>query len=152
MNQATRDKVTLLLDKATFSGFEYKQRMGKLATMHSLNDISTAHYMQLVNAVNTQHQTGSYEGCIIWRNAEVNPLSDTLFERRFSNNEVNCNQIEENGHEKRNEFRKNNQGKTAMNNNEELTYSGLIVFIILVILLPVFCLWAGTGFSPHFWG
>jgi len=116
MNEATRNKVTSLLNAATFGGFEYQQRMAMLDMKHRLGDFPTVHYMQLVDAVNTQHQTGSYEGCIIWRNAEAKPLPDTLYERRFSDgdqqredDEVNRSRTEEHGRERRAEFQKHNK-------------------------------------------
>ena len=117
MNEATRNKVTSLLNDATFGSHPYDSRMAMLDMKHRLNDFPTVHYCQLVDAVNTQHKTGSYEGCIIWRNAEASPLPDTLYERRFSDgdqqregNEVNRNRIEEKGRERRAEFRRRNNG------------------------------------------
>jgi hypothetical protein len=43
-------------------------------------EIDMMQYIQLVDALNTHNKTGSYEGCIIWKNAEANPLELTEYE------------------------------------------------------------------------
>ena len=121
MNQTTIEEVTRLLNDATYgrdSGkYDHEQRMRFLLDSRNEGQLSLMEYAQLVDALNTQLETGGYEGCIIWRNAEANPPPDTLYERRFSDgdqqhedNEANHNRTEENGRERRAEFRRRNNG------------------------------------------
>ncbi len=78
MNEKTREEVNRLLNDATYGRYAGKHnhevRMGALLADKGDRIISAIEYDQLVDALNTLNNTGSYEGCLIWRNAEANPL------------------------------------------------------------------------------
>jgi hypothetical protein len=76
MNQKTQDEVDQLLYDATFEGYAPDKRRELISNFCQRGNISLMEYMQLLDAVNTHIKTGSYEGCIIWRNAAANPLPD----------------------------------------------------------------------------
>ena len=88
MDEITKAEVIRLLNDATYGAGNgdqtYPMRMALLEQSHGNGEIQTMHYIQLVDAVNTQNKTGSYEGCIIWRNAEANPLQDANEEENNS--------------------------------------------------------------------
>lgn len=87
MNETTRNEVIRLLDDATYASYTGKYRdearRGALNQSKEEGKINVMEYVQLMDALNTQLETGSYEGCIIWRNAEANPLPDTPYNERF---------------------------------------------------------------------
>lgn len=74
MNIATRNEVTRLLRDATLEGKPYATQMKMLNEMHRSGTIPMAEYLQLVDATNIHNTTGSYSGCIIWKNAAANPI------------------------------------------------------------------------------
>ena len=74
MNAKTKITVKQLLHDATFEGDSYTDRMRRLNELKESALIGVVEYLQLVDAVNTHENNGNYEGCIIWRNAENNPL------------------------------------------------------------------------------
>lgn len=78
MNDKTRIEVNELLNAVTYASYtgKYKDdvRRGALLKDKETGAITTLEYVQALDALNTHLDTGSYEGCLIWRNAEANPL------------------------------------------------------------------------------
>lgn len=78
MNDKTRAEVNELLDIVTYASYVGKHRKevrrGAVLKDKETGKITILQYDQVMDALNTHFDTGSYEGCLIWRNAEANPL------------------------------------------------------------------------------
>ena len=80
MNQTTIEEVTRLLNDAPYASYIGEHvaevRRGALLEDRTEDKITVVEYVQLMDALNTHLEIGSYEGCLIWRNAEANPLEE----------------------------------------------------------------------------